>query len=155
MNRKIAAIVLAVLLAAALSGCNGSGDTIAEPAADEIQLQIQLDIKEDIGLLIVDYNADGSGGSGGTSNANKSLLKHDELIIYTLDKQDFGNPADSINLTIQFSIITEYFTPNYENIYPAEYTKPMAAICMQANFGKSYDITISGDKTNGYTAVCR
>lgn len=146
-------IAIVLVLIFALSGCHSAEDTTAKVADDEIALQIKLDIKEDIGLLIVNYDANGSKGSGGTSNADKSLLKHDELLIYTLRKQDFDNPSDAENMSVQFTVITEYVEPNYENIYPAEYTKPMDAISVKANFGESYFITISGDKTNGYEAV--
>ena len=57
---------------------------------DEIALQIKLDIKEDIGLIIIDYDVNGSKGSGGISNADKTMIKHDELLIYTLSKSDFN-----------------------------------------------------------------
>lgn len=141
----IIAVVLVFVSVFALSGCHN--------ADDEIALQIKLDIKEDIGLLVVDYKANGTKYSGGTSNADKSLLKHDELITYTLSKQDFDNPSDAENMSIKFTVITEYVDPNYDNIYPAEYTKPLDAIHLKANFGETYFITISGDKTNGYKAV--
>ena len=51
------------------------------PAGDEIALQIQFDIKEDIGLLVYDYCADGHAYSGGMSNADKSLIQHDSHMI--------------------------------------------------------------------------
>ena len=146
---KMIATVLAFALVFALYGCYGP----AKVADDEIALQIKLDIKEDIGLLIVNYEANGSSFSGGVSNADKSLLKHGELITYTLSKQDFDNQENIENMSIQFEIITEYVDPNYENIYPAEYTKPLEAIDLKANFGNSYNITISGDKANGYKAA--
>lgn len=149
MKKKLG-IVLMIL---ALFGCSKPNDGTYEASDDEIALQIQLDIKEDIGLLIVDYEANESSGSGGTSNADKSLLKHDEFIIYILSKQEFKNPSDVENMTIQFTIITEYVDPNYENIYPEEYTKKMNTISLHAKFGESYYITITGDKTNGYEAV--
>ena len=157
MNKeKFSTIIAAVLVFVtvfALSGCHNADEAATKVAADEIALQIKLDIKEDIGLLIVDYKANGTEGSGGTSNADKSLLKHDELITYTLSKQDFDNPSDVENMSIQFSVITEYVDPNYENVYPAEYTKPLDPISLKANFGETYYITISRDKTNGYKAV--
>lgn len=149
MKKKL----MIIMMILTLSGCSKSDDIPYEAGDNEIALQIQLDIKEDIGLLIVDYEANDSSGSGGTSNADKSLLKHDELLIYTLDKQNFKNPSDVENLSIQFSIITEYVDPNYENIYPEEYTKEMDAIALHAKFGESYYITITGDKINGYEAV--
>lgn len=150
-GRKGIAMMLALFLVLVMPGC--SSDSIPEAGDDEIQLRIQMDVKEDIGLLIVDYDADGTGGSGGTSNADKSLLKHDELIVYTLDRQSFDNRTEIDNLSIQFSIITEYVDPNYENIYPEEYTVPLDAISFEADYGETYCIVITGDKTNGYTAV--
>lgn len=123
-------------------------------AEDEIGLQITLDTKEDFGLLIIDYkDANGSGGQGGLSNANKTLLKHNDQLFFTLPKQAFDNPSDVENLSIQFSIITEYVDPNFDNIYPAEYTIPMDAIPLKASFGESYSIKVFGDVTNGYKAV--
>ena len=99
MNKEKISIVIAAVLVFvtvfALSGCHNAEDAAKKVSDDEIALQIQLDIKEDIGLLIVEYKANSTERSGGTSNADKSLLKHDELITYTLSKQDFDNPSDA------------------------------------------------------------
>lgn len=153
-GRIVACMVLAVWLVVFFAACgsipSGADTKVAD---DEIALYIQLDIKEDIGLLVVDYEAKGTSCSGGTSNADKSLLRHDELIIYTLCKQDFNDTADVEDLSVKFTVITEYVDPNYDNIYPAEYTKPMDAISLNGRFGEAYHITISGDKLNGYHAV--
>ena len=84
-GRIVAGMVLAVWLVVFFAACgsipSGADTKVAD---DEIALYIQLDIKEDIGVLVVDYEAKGTSCSGGTSNADKSLLRHDELIIYTL-----------------------------------------------------------------------
>ena len=154
MKRTIGiSAVSAIAMVSVLSGCSIFVQTIPEPADDEIQLLIQLDVKEDIGLLVVDYDQDGVGGSGGTSNADKSLIKHDELIVYTLEREYFGDAAEGGVIAVQFTVITEYENPNYENIYSAENTKTMNAIYLDADYGKSYSIRISGDRTDGYTAV--
>ena len=123
------------------------------PAEDEIALQIQFDIEEDIGLLVYDYCAGGHAYSGGTSNADGSLIRHDSNIIVGLEKEALNNPADPAVLSMQFRIITEYVTPNYENVYPEDITKYVEPISWEAHFGESYLITITGDKTNGYQAV--
>ena len=128
----------------------GGPDPVSE---DEIVLRIRLATKEDVGLLLIDYDANGSGGRGGISNANKSLIKHNELLFYTLPRHAFDDPADVENLSIQFTVITEYFEPNFEEIYPEANTIPMDAIFLNADFGKSYSIVISGDMANGYRAV--
>ena len=125
------------------------------PAADEIALHIQLDTEEDIGLLVYDYRADGHEYSGGISNADGSLIKHDSDNIVVWNKEELNTFSDTFELSMQFRIITEYVTPNYENIYPDGITKYMEPISWDANFGESYFITIIGDKTNGYKAILK
>ena len=125
------------------------------PAADEIALHIQLDTEEDIGLLVYDYRADGHEYSGGISNADESLIKHDSDNIVVWNKEELNTFSDTFELSMQFRIITEYVTPNYENIYPDDITKYMEPISWDANFGESYFITITGDKTNGYKAILK
>ena len=123
------------------------------PADDEIALHIQFDTKEDIGLLVYDYRANGHEYSGGTSNADGSLIRHDSDIIVRWKKEELNSSTDTVELSMQFRIITEYVAPNYENIYPDDITKYVEPISWEAHFGKSYFITITGDKINGYKAV--
>lgn len=125
------------------------------PAADEIALHIQLDTEEDIGLLVYDYRAEGHEYSGGISNADGSLIKHDSDNIVVWNKEELNTFSDTFELSMQFRIITEYVTPNYENIYPDDITKYMEPISWDANFGEAYFITITGDKTNGYKAILK
>lgn len=123
------------------------------PADDEIALHIQLDTKEDVGLLVYDYRANNHEYSGGTSNADGSLIKHDSDNLVVWNKEEIKSRSDTVELTIQFRVITEYVTPNYENIYPEDITKYIKPISLEANFGESYFVTITGDKTNGYKAA--
>lgn len=156
MNQKKARKIIAVVIAAVfivsftLYGCSKT----YTPADDEIALQITLDTKEDVGLIVYDYSVGENEFSGGISNADKSLINHNDIIIQPLNKQqDFNNLSDIEDLTIKFTIITEYVDPNYDNIYPEEYTKVIETpIDLNAHYGESYFITISGDKTNGYQA---
>ena len=154
-SKLFLAVLFVFLCAAALFLWNQPIDPPAEAAADEIMLRIRLDTKEDFGLLLIDYDANGSGGRGGISNADKSLLKHGELLFYSLPMRSFDDPSDVKNLSVQFTVITEYFEPNFDEIYPAEYTVPMDAISLNADFGKSCSIVITGDRTNGYQAFSR
>ena len=122
---------------------------------NEIKLLIRLDLEEDIGLLLIDYVIDGAEGSGGMSNADKSLIDQADLLDWTFDKQllDIREQTEEVDLTIKFTVLTEYVDPNYEDIYPEEYKKPMDEISLKANFGETYYITISGSRANGYRAV--
>ena len=120
---------------------------------NEIALYIQMDTKEDIGLLVFDYSVNGSEHSGGISNADKSLMKHDELLIHVWNKENLQCSADTVALSIQFRIITEYADPNYENIYPENLTKYLEPMSFEAHFGESYSFTITGDNTSGYKLI--
>lgn len=155
MNKKKIgiAIVITVVLGLGFIFYNQTLSNEYVPADDEIALHIQFDTNEDIGLLVYDYRADGHEYSGGTSNVDGTLMKHDSNIIVGLKKEELNSSADTVELLMQFRIITEYVAPNYENIYPDDITKYMEPISWEAHFGESYFITITDDKTNGYKAV--
>lgn len=126
-----------------------------EPANDEIALHIQMDTKEDIGLIVYDYTVNNNTYSGGISNADKSLIKHnsdDNVVIW--NKQEFNISSDTVEIFMRFRIITEYVEPNYENVYPKNITKYInVPITWKAQFKKEYFLTITGDKVHGYQAV--
>ena len=128
----------------------GDNPSDYEVGADEIALIIHLNTEEDIGLLVLDYSADGREQSGGISNADKTELEHDEQLIWIWNREDLECSADVINLTIRFRIITEYVDPNYENVYPDSLTRTLAPISFEARFGEAYSFVITGDRNNGY-----
>ncbi|MBQ7699078.1 MAG: hypothetical protein IJT49_01900 [Clostridia bacterium] len=119
---------------------------------DEIALYITLDTKEDVGLIVFDYTANGREFGGGVSNADRSMIKRDDVIINTWDRGQLECDADTVDLTFKFRIITEYTDPNYENVYPEEITRYLEPVSFKARFGTAYKVIISGDKTNGYKA---
>ncbi len=125
-----------------------------KPADDEITLHVQMNTKEDIGLLVFDYYADDVEFSGGISNADKSLIKNNSDIVIVWNKQELKSSYNDVELKIYFRIITEYVKPNYDNIYPENITQYIdTPISWKAHFGEEYFITIIGDKANGYKAV--
>ena len=155
MKKKIIGIVAAIVtvLGLVLAIYNQIIPDEYVPADDEITLHLHLATEEDVGLLVYDYRADSRKYSGGISNADGSLIKHDSNSIVVWNKEELNNPSDPFGLSVQFRIITEYVAPNYENVYPDDITKYMEPISWEAHFGESYLITITGDKTNGYKAV--
>lgn len=122
------------------------------PAEDEIALHIHMDTKEDIGLLVYDYTVEGHEYSGGISNADGSMMKSESDHIVVWKKAELQDPADGFEMTMQFRLITEYVTPNFENLYPDEITERLAPLAWEVHFGGSYAITITGDKNHGYEA---
>lgn len=155
MKKKVIGIVTAIVIVLGLSLAAYNQITPDEyvPAADEIALHIQLDTEEDVGLLVYDYRTNSHEYSGGISNADKSLIKHDSDNIVVWNKEELNNLSDTFELLMQFRIITEYVAPNYENVYPDDITKHIEPISWEAHFGETYFITITGGKTNGYKAV--
>ena len=149
----IAIVTIIVLALGAIIMYNQTISGEYTPADDEIVLNIQLNTKEDIGLLIYDYCANDHQYSGGMSNADRSLLKRDDRLVVVWNKQALNEPSSNVELSVQFRIITVYVDPNYENIYPEEITQYLAPISWGAHLGGAYCVTITGDKVNGYTAV--
>ena len=118
---------------------------------DEIALRIRLDTAEDIGLLVYDYNINGEDYSGGMSNADRSLIGHDEEIIVTWNEEDLhADLKEENDITVTFRVITEYTDPNFDNVYPEEITMYLDPIEWEAHKGEEYQLLISGDNTNGY-----
>lgn len=155
MKRKAIGIIAVIVVVLGLSPVvyNQIIPNEYVPADDEIALHIQLDTEEDVGLLVYDYCADGHEYSGGISNADGSLIKHDSDNIVVWNREELNNLPDTFELSMQFRIITEYVAPNYENVYPDDITKYMEPISWEAHFGESYFIAITGDKTNGYKVI--
>lgn len=150
MNKKRIAIAVGIVAVAVL----GLGFLLYRqlfpgeyvPADDEIALHVHLQTTEDIGLLVYDYCANGHEYSGGTSNADRSLIQRDSDIVIVWKKEELNCSSDTVALTVQFRIITEYVTPNFENIYPEDITRYIDPISWEAHFGESYFITITDDK---------
>ena len=155
MNKNAIGIiaVIVIVLGLSLAAYNQIVSIKYVPAADEIALHIQLDTEEDVGLLVYDYRANSHEYSGGISNADKSLIMRDSDNIVVWNKDELNNLSDTFELSIQFRIITEYVAPNYENIYPDDITKFVEPISWEAHYGKTYSITITGGKADGYKAV--
>ena len=155
MNKKkikIAIVIMIVFVFGLLLYAQIPSDEF-KAAKDEIAMHIQLDTKEDVGLIVFDYTVDGHEYSGGIANADKSLVRHDSKETQVWNKQELNSSSDSIDISIQFRIITEYAEPNFENIYPEHLTKKIdVPISWIAQFGKEYFVTITGDNQSGYTA---
>lgn len=125
--------------------------------ADEIKVNVILDLDEDIGLLLVDYDVNGRTGGGGSSNADRSMLKKDSKDLYwSISKQELGIHTDSstaADVVLKFSAVTEYFDPNYENDYPEEYVLPLGDVAFSARFGETYRVVINGSQLTGYYVI--
>ncbi len=155
MNRqtKLAALIAAVLLCVpVLAGCGLSAAPV-RAADDEILLRIRLDLREDIGLLILDAEIDGAQTGGGVSNADRTPLRRDETLTWPLSRRDFGDPGDPAAVTLRFRIVTAYCDPNYENEYPEDLTVALDPVSFTAAFGSEVPITITGDREHGYRAA--
>lgn len=154
MKKRIAIIILALLIAFGAFALIRTNHALPQVEANEIKVHIQFDLAEDIGLFLIDYELDGNCGSGGISNADRSMLKRDQNdLFWSLDKEHAGALGNTADITLKFTAVTRYFEPNYENIYPEAYMKPAGTLSFTGEFGKIYDITITGSQDDGYQAV--
>lgn len=143
-------ILLSIILCLIIKKNNKVDET--KTSDDEIILQINLDVSKDFGLLLIEYETKDASGSGGVSNANKSLIKHNDNLTYSLSKQDFNNASDITDLTLTFKIVTEYVEPNYEDNYLASLSFTLNPVQINAQYGNTYHITITSDE-NSYQAI--
>lgn len=147
-------IILALMIVFAVTKFGYLYDVPPQAEDNEIKVNIKLDVNEDIGLFLIDYDVNGEDGKGGISNADKTMIKRDSTDLYwSFYKEQLDNTADTVDVKLLFTIVTEYFDPNYDNIYPKEYMIPIDAISFKADFGEIYYVTITGNKVNGYQAV--
>jgi hypothetical protein len=152
-NKKVFILIILLVLAMlyAFAGCNYTGYEI--PDEDKILVNIQLDLDEDIGLLLTEWDINGQTGGSGACNADRSMLKRDSLNEWEFDRVMLEKSADTYEVKLKFIVVTEYFDPNYDFDYPDEYKIPMNEIAFTAKFGEAYYVTITGGHQEGYQAV--
>ena len=143
-------ILLSIILCIIINKNNKVEET--KTSDEEIIFQIDLDVPKDFGLLLIEYETKDASGSGGVSNANKSLIKHNDKLTYSLSKQDFNNASDITDLTLTFKIVTKYVEPNYDDNYPASSIIELKPLQIKAQYGNTYHITITTDDKNSYQA---
>lgn len=152
-NKKVFLLIILLVMAMlyAFAGCNYAGYEI--PDEDKILVNIQLDLDEDIGLLLTEWDINGQTGGSGACNADRSMLKRDSSNEWEFDRVMLEKPADTYEVKLKFIVVTEYFDPNYDFDYPDEYKIPMNEIAFTAKFGETYYVTITGGHQEGYQAV--
>ncbi|MCQ2431556.1 MAG: hypothetical protein MJ175_03005 [Clostridia bacterium] len=153
MKKKTAVVLIGIVLVSAVLLLLLCSRTVHKNDEHEIRLEIQLDLDEDIGLFLIESDFGGITASGGSSNADKTMLGRHDVLYWSLEKEHYETVPDASELTLRFTVVSEYCDPNYENIYPEEYLIPMEAFSFSARFGESYSIRIIGGKTQGYHAV--
>ena len=123
-----------------------------EADEDKITLQIQLDLQEDIGLFLCEAEAPGFHVTGGQANADRSPIRCDELLYDSFTRWQFQDPDEPKEITLRFSVVTEYADPNFENRYPAEMTSAIDPVTISARFGDTVRIVVRGGREEGYRA---
>lgn len=123
-----------------------------EADEDKITLQIQLDLQEDIGLFLCEAEAPGFHVTGGQANADRSPIRCDELLYDSFTRWQFQDPDEPKEITLRFSVVTEYRDPNFENRYPAALTVATDPVTISARFGDTVRIVVRGGREEGYRA---
>ena len=81
------------------------------------------------------------------------MIKRNDILDWSFDRQFPESPADTAEVTLLFTVVTEYFDPNYDFDYPEECKIPMNAISFTGEFGETYYVSVTGDNVNGYSAT--
>jgi hypothetical protein len=150
MKKKLLFFIIpAVLLLALVLYGSGVLEGPPEASDDEILLKIRLDLGEDIGLLLIDHRVDGNEGCGGISNADKSMLKRGEVLYWSFERAP-DDASESAEVTVRFTVVTEYADPNFDNIYPEETMIPLEPVSFSARYGEIVSVRIEGDRAGGY-----
>ena len=123
-----------------------------EADEDKITLQIQLDLQEDIGLFLCEAEAPGFHVTDGQANADRSLIRRDELLYDSFTRWQFETPGEPKEITLRFSVVTEYVDPNFENDYPDELVTSLDPVTVSARFGDTVRIVVHGGHDTGYWA---
>ena len=123
-----------------------------EAEADKINLQIQLDLEEDIGLFLCEAEAPRFHVTDGQANADRSLIRRDELLYDSFTRWQFETPGEPKEITLRFSVVTEYVDPNFENDYPDELVTSLDPVTVSARFGDTVRIVVHGGHDTGYWA---
>ena len=153
LKKKLVIFVpLALLLLGFLLYAGGCFDRPPQAAGNEILLKIRLDLGEDIGLLVIDHSLDGKEGSGGMSNADKSPLRRDEVLYWSFEKAA-DDTAETADVLVRFTVVTEYVAPNFDNVYPEELMISLEPLSFFARYGETVSLLIKGDRENGYQAI--
>ena len=64
----------------------------------------------------------------------------------------FQDPDEPKEITLRFSVVTEYRDPNFENRYPAALTVATDPVTISARFGDTVRIVVRGGREEGYRA---
>lgn len=153
MKKKTAVILIGIVLVSAVLLLLLCSRTVHKNDEHEIRLEIQLDLDEDIGLFLIESDFGGITASGGSSNADKTMLGRHDVLYWSLEKEHYETVPGASELTLRFTVVSEYCDPNYENIYPEKYLIPVGEITFPADFDKTYFIRVSGSKMGGYHIV--
>ena len=131
--KKLAMIVMALLLAAALTSCTRAPKAIA-PTEDSFVIRIQFDT--DVDVYEVGYKR-GDGESGGFSYADGTKLN--DVVYAAFNDEIWGDAPRMKDFFISIRPIIEGQDVPYVDI--------------NAQYGNTYYVTVSGTAETGYTAV--
>lgn len=151
MKTKVLAVFIILMLCiVSLVGCNMSVLN-KEPVAadDEVLLIFNLDTQDKIYQVSMDYLVNGEKvGDAGIRNADGTPLSENDGICHSF----------SLNREIDISKLSlQLYTADFVNDFGSheEEYKIENEIKLTAEYGKTYYITIAGNKESGYTAFLK
>lgn len=135
MKKTLCILLLSVLL---LTGCSNSAST-----ENEFYVNFTNNTADELYFIHMEYAIDGIPcGGGGTGNADGSMVSIGEKFSCGFIPRDFPENADLSKFQIQLFLLDAN-----ETEYPVE-----NIIEIHASYGNTYEISLTGNTTEGYTA---
>lgn len=139
--KKVILTIVSLLVLISLSGCGGVREVVY--GEDEFGIKFVNDTAGELSEINYQYGIDGeSCGGGGVCHADNSMIKVGEEFWKEFISDDFPEEADVSKFQIQFTLLDddqkEYVVENIVEI--------------NAAYGNTYCILLSGSAEEGYTA---
>lgn len=142
-KKRTLSVLMLILFALSLTGCTFHIVNNFGYGERHFTLELYNDCKSDIYGYRVEYMLDGKpvGGTVG-SNADESKLSKASALKMIFNETYFPKDSDLSTLQIEVSVLDEEMRES----------EPSDVISLNAEYGKSYKVIVSGSFENGFSA---
>ncbi|MBR6407232.1 MAG: hypothetical protein IKS19_01365 [Clostridia bacterium] len=145
MKKLISVLLPVFLIMCLISGC---GYNYRE-SFKRFDVAVTLDTPDDIYAVTCDYSLDGKSlGLQGASNADETKIT--DGVYFEFDEKNFEDNPELGELSLSFGLYDRLrqSLDEEERVIPVD-----GEIKIEAQYGREYRVTISGDKQSGFRAV--
>lgn len=142
IRRRIIGMLFIALLMLSLCACR-NGDGTVQANEDAFLVQFHIDCEADVHAVHFEYYLNGIPvGGGGFGNANNSKIAATDVYTKDFNVEDFPEDADISLFQLEIFVVDQA-----GNEYSCNRILDIAA-----EYGKSYEISITGSRRDGFSA---